>query len=574
MNHSVTAADVIVAELAVLGVQHVVLAPGSRSAPLAFSLQAAVGRGQMRLHVRIDERAAGFTALGLARVAGPVAVVTTSGTAVANLHPAVLEAAHAGVPLIVLSADRPHELRGTGANQTTDQVDIFGSAVRFVADVPAPSGRAGEHSDLRNLLGRAVAAATGARTRRPGPIHLNLAFREPLVPDAADWPSATSVVAGQVPGRVQVDSAAVDHSGHGGAPARSLGRGRHTVVVAGDGAGDDARELAEQGGFPLLAEPSSGARGGPNAIMLYRLLLGRPELGGRVERVVVFGRPTLSRPVSALLARRDVEVVVVAPSSDWPDPARNAAVVTTAVRAEPDPAGADWLARWIAADAAARQAVSGVLDASGLTGPQVARELWSATGPGQVVVVASSNPIRDLDLTAPPWFGDSAAIGPRVVANRGLAGIDGTLSTASGVALGSGGFTRVLIGDLAFLHDLGGLLVGPLEQPPELQVVVVNDDGGGIFSLLEQGAPEYSADFERVFGTPHGADIAALCAGYGVTHEHVTDLSRLRELLMAPPPGRSVIEIRTERHGLRDLHARLRAVVDATLSHDHEHFAG
>ena len=278
--------------------------------------------------MRIDERTAGFLALGLAKASGtPAVVVTTSGTAVANLHPAVLEASHAGVPLVVLSADRPHELRGTGANQTTDQVKLFGSAVRLFAEIPAPERRAGQAAAWRAVAARAVAAARGTLTRDPGPVQVNVAFREPLVPDdgagprdGEPWPEPldgpVTVVTAPAPGEPEV-----------------LPQGPATVVVAGDGAGPAARSLAERAGWPLLAEPSSGARGGANAVGPYRLLLDHPRLGARIERVVVFGRPTLSRPVTALLGRDGVEVVVVPPRPVWPDAAGHAARVVPAVTA-------------------------------------------------------------------------------------------------------------------------------------------------------------------------------------------------------------------------------------------------
>lgn len=584
MNPSEAAAEALVDEIVRRGVRHVVLAPGSRSAPLAFAIVGAAERGDVRLHVRVDERSAAFTAVGLARVGGPVAVMTTSGTAVANLHPAVLEASHSGVPLVLLTADRPHELRGTGANQTTDQVHIFGSAVRFFADVPAPHGRSGEGADLRNLLGRALAAATGARSGDPGPVHLNLAFREPLAPSSSTSDALAShagapagAVAENLEDRRRVD---VHPVGHPASRGLELARDRHTVVVAGDGAGPAARECAEDGGFPLLAEPSSGARSGPNALGPYRLLLGRPGLGERVERVVVFGHATLSRPVGTLLARPDVEVIVVAPGGGaWPDAARNAARVVDAVAVAPGQSDGQWLAAWQHADRLARRAIDDVLDTesltASLTGPVVAREVWAAQRHDAALVVGSSNPVRDLDLAAWPAAKNeevasitegTSPVAPLVLANRGLAGIDGTLSTAAGVSLASGRFTRVLLGDLAFLHDIGGLLVGPLEEAPRLQAVVVNDGGGGIFSLLEQGAATYSAVFERIFGTPHDADLASLCAGYGVRHARVEDLGQLRAALAEPSPGRSVVEVTVDRAGLRDLHHRIRAAVDAALT--------
>lgn len=552
MNPSTSAARTVVAELVRRGVRHVVLAPGSRSAPLAHALAAASARGEVHLHVRIDERVAAFTALGLARVAGPVAVVTTSGTAVANLHPAVLEASHSGVPLLLLTADRPHEVRGTGANQTTDQVRLFGSAVRYFADVPAPYGRPGEVRDLRSLLARAVAAAVGTRSGNPGPVHLDLAFREPLVPDDDAWPD-TSGSADVVADRAEIVPAVLDD-------------GPRTVVVAGDGAGAAARTYAEAAGVPLLAEPSSGARAGANAVGPYRLLLDQPSLGARIERVVVFGHATLSRQVSALLVR-GVEVVVVSGRTpDWIDAGSRAGRVVSAVAPGGTASSGDgeWLASWQRAAKAAQDAVDGVLASGPPTGPAVAALVWAARRPGEALVAGSSNPIRDLDLTAAPVVDAGADVGP-VVANRGLAGIDGTLSTAAGVALASGAPARALVGDLTFLHDIGGLLIGPLEERPDLQIVVVNDDGGGIFGLLEHGDPAHAGRFERVFGTPHGADIGALCAGYGVTHRRVTDLESLRPALAEPVSGRSVLEVPVDRSGLRDLHARIRVAVVAAL---------
>lgn len=587
MSPSVRAARVLLQSLAALGVREVVLAPGSRSAPLAYAAAEAAagvpGAPRIDLHVRVDERSAGFLALGLARGARlsgdprPVAVVTTSGTAVANLHPAVLEAHHSGVPLLLLTADRPHELRGTGANQTTEQVGLL-EPVRLTIDVPAPTGRAGEDRDVRHVAARAVAFATGARTGDPGPVHVNLAFRDPLVPGGEPWPGPSRDGLAEVlrrgaaagappvpPGRAQAASTAPLAPA---ADVRLPADGVPTVVVAGDEAGPLARAVAEANAWPLLAEPSSGARGGPNAVPAYRLLLGEEGIGGAVRRAVVIGRPTLSRPVQALLARADVESLVVAPhGGDWPDAARNA----TQVLAEVPPAlllgrlgegvtapdGQPWLEAWRAAGAAA---LATVLDAArgpqggrphaatatGLTGLAVAAEVAAATGP-DVLVVGSSNPVRDLDLVA-SW--DEP---PAVVANRGLAGIDGTVSTAAGVALALGRPVRAYLGDLTFLHEVGGLLLGPLEREPDVQLVVANDDGGSIFATLEHGELDRAATFERVFGTPHGADLGALCAGYGVRHRRVTTVAELRAALAERVAGRSVVEVVVDRAGRRDL---------------------
>ncbi|WP_448073461.1 2-succinyl-5-enolpyruvyl-6-hydroxy-3-cyclohexene-1-carboxylic-acid synthase [Georgenia yuyongxinii] len=547
----------LVTALVARGVRDVVLAPGSRSAPLAYAVRAAETAGWLRLHVRIDERVAGFVGLGLSRAGAleaggapgrPVAVVTTSGTAVANLHPAVLEAAHAGLPLVVISADRPHEMRGTGANQTTDQVGIFGAAVRYAVDLPAgaPGGPL-----LDQIVTRALAAAQGLRSNDPGPVHLNVALRDPLAP-AAVWrpgppPAARRVVAPPAPPAPEL-----------------LPAGPRTVVVAGDGAGPAARELAEAAAWPLLAEPTSGARAGANAIGPYRLLLAEPALGGAVERVVVVGHPTLSRPVSTLLGRPDVEVVVVAPGGTWPDVAGTAARVVAAVAppAQPTAGSAAWLRRWQTAGAAAQDALDQEIARPGrpldglLLARHVARAAAHAGGPG-VLMAGSSNTVRDLDLVAAPW---DPARQPAAVANRGLAGIDGTIATATGLALGLGRPVRAVMGDLTFLHDAGALLRGTLEDEVDLQVVVLNDGGGGIFATLEHGAPERVEQFERIFGTPQQADLAALAVAYGARHTSVDDAGQLRTVLAEPVRGRSVVEVPVSR---ADLRARRAALADA-----------
>ncbi|MBU4215847.1 MAG: 2-succinyl-5-enolpyruvyl-6-hydroxy-3-cyclohexene-1-carboxylic-acid synthase [Actinobacteria bacterium] len=576
-NPSTNAARALVQALVALGVRDVVLCPGSRSAPLALALADAAGAEppadapRVRLHVRIDERSAAFLALGLARAAEesgelrPVAVVTTSGTAVANLHPAVLEAHHSGVPLLLLTADRPHELRGVGANQTTDQPAMFGPASRLTVDVPAPSGLPGELRDVRQLASRAVAAATGARTGAPGPVHLNLAYRPPLVPTTAPWPEPSTEGLSAVTPRGSFAPDATPYPVAGG-----VRHARHqpTVLLAGDGAGPLARRVAEANSWPLLAEPSSGARGGPNAIAAYRVLLELAELGGAVRRVVVLGRPTLARPVQRLLARDDVEVVVVAPRGrDWTDAGRVAAQVLTEVptrmrSGRPSAADASWLRAWAAADDAAGQAIDEVLDhaeearrrqrrfrsAPRITGPYLARAVARASLPEDVLVMGASSPIRDLDLVA-RWQEP-----PLVLANRGLAGIDGTTSTAAGVALGlPGRRVRALVGDLTFLHDVGGLFVGPAEEVPTLQVVVANDQGGSIFTTLESGEPEFAHSFERVFATPHTVDLGALAEAYGVHHRLVQEAEELDPALAAPAPGLSVVEVRVDRTGRRDL---------------------
>lgn len=536
MNPSTALATVVVDELVRAGVREAVLSPGSRNAPLSFALHEADRAGRLRLHVRIDERTAGFLALGLAKATGlPVPVVTTSGTAAVNLHPAVVEADYSRVPLVVLTADRPEELRGVGANQTIDQVRLYGSSVRFFydlsVDTDAGPGR------WRTLVDRALGHGVD------GPVHLNVAFREPLVPGAAA--AGTDGTDNLAALDAEPEVARVVTGGRRSWGYLPLAAGGRTVVVAGDQAMADARGLAEAGGWPLLAEPSSGHRGGPNAVGTYRLLL--DSFADEVERVVVAGRPTLSRSVTSLLARDDVDVFRLRDDAMTPS--------VTGV-----PAG-DWLDRWRSADAAASAAVDRVLADEPLSGPAVARAVAAAVPPDGLLVAGSSSAVRDLDL-AGPW--DRPSDPPCVLANRGASGIDGTVSTAVGAALGHAGPAYALMGDLTFLHDGTGLVLGPHEPRPDLTVVVVNDDGGGLFTLLEQGAPEHAAIFERVFGTPHGVDLEALCRATSTAYVLSGSPDELRAALDSPR-GIRVVEVRADRSRTRDLHERLRAAATAAL---------
>jgi len=530
-DSSFALARALLARLRRTGVRDVVIAPGSRNAPLAMAVWAAAEAGALRLHTRIDERTAGFLALGLTKVGARAAVITTSGTAVANLHPAVLEAAHAGVGLVVVSADRPARLRGTGANQTTDQVGIFGPLVATY-DVAS------------------VADLDAVPERPDAVVHLNLQLDMPLVPDA---PVAT-----------------VLHEEHGDAPdsgaareGRSLGfdlePGPRTVVVAGDDAGPPARRLAEAAGWPLLAEPSSGARTGDHALRTHRLLLGT-GLGERIERVVVFGRPTLSRPVTRLLERADVEVLVAPGRGVWPVRPPGSVVIDRPAWGADGLDDLAWLEAWRRADRELGRRIDRLLaDQPALTPYAVAATVHAALPAGGLLVVGASSPIRDLDIMARP-----PAVGTRrkVIANRGLAGIDGTVSTAIGAALGRPDSTRslALMGDLTFLHDQTALVLGPDEPRPDLTIVVPNDDGGAIFSMLEQGAPAHAESFERLFGTPHGHDLAGLCAAARVPHLRVASRPELEQALATPNGGIEVVEAVVGRADRRELDLRIRGL--------------
>jgi 2-succinyl-5-enolpyruvyl-6-hydroxy-3-cyclohexene-1-carboxylate synthase len=544
VGNATACARVIIEELVTRGVRDVVLAPGSRSAPLAYECFEADRIGLLRLHVRVDERTAGFLALGLAKGSGaPVAVLTTSGSAPANLHPAVLEAWHAHVPLIVITASRPRSMINTGSNQTADQDQLFGRHVRAFAGL---SDAVPDHRTWRFEMARIMAAATGLRTRTPGPAQLNVEFSEPLLPAEFAWPPPApelSITASRIPSE----------------PMR-LPDGAQTVIVAGDCPPDVGRAIAEdaaRAGIPLLAEPSSNARYGEAALSTYRLLLSSTLAEG-IERVVVFGRPTLSRPISSLLSRDDVELVVVSAYADWIDPGRVASMVTDAVTLG-ESANAGWLDAWREADRLVRARLDKLLAAQPyFTGPALAATLWTALGADDVLFAGSSSPIRDLDLA--PVSGAA----PRVYANRGLSGIDGNVSTAAGIALALERPTHALLGDLTAMHDATGLLVGQLEPQPYLRLVVANDDGGSLFATLEQGEPAHMGAFERLFGTPQGVQFEALAAAAGIAYRRVENAAELDQVLAEPAIRMELVEAVIDRAHRRTLDREITALA-ATL---------
>ena len=547
----------------------VVVSPGSRSQALALAAAALERVGGISVHVRLDERTAGFFALGLGVETGrPAAVVTTSGTAVANLHPAVLEAHHSGVPLIVLSADRPVELRGIGSNQTTVQPGIFGHAVAFVREVEAPRTAldSGARETIRALARQTVAAAAG-HTGQPGPVQLDVAFREPLSAGLGD-----GQVAPVADDEVDLDFAR--RRVHSGLPVAELGPDDDpaTVVIAGHDASPDAERIAWELGAPLLAEVSSGARFGRNLVVAYRDLLRDDAFGGAVRRAVVLGHPTLSREVPALLQRDDVETVVVrGPGADPFDPARasrpDAAttfVSDVRVTGRTRPEHRAWVGRWVAAS----RAVLGAGDA----GPDLdakrssdraernrflrdevalrrrpvdramlAEAVWGATWPHDRLVLGASQIIRVADGRVP---GKKVS----VHANRGLAGIDGTVSTALGIAAAlehssaSVGTTRVLLGDLTFLHDLGAFVTGTEEPRHRLQVVVGNDGGGAIFRGLEVAETTPDEDMRRMMTTPQQVDVERVVTGLGWEYRRAATWGDL-ERVLTDPAERVVIEV-------------------------------
>ena len=645
MNPSTAFGAVLADELARCGLREVVVAPGSRSAPLAMAFDELDRAGRIRLHVRIDERSASFTALGLAKASGrPVAVVCTSGSAAANFHPAVIEADESAIPLLLLTSDRPPELRGTGASQTVDQIKLYGSAVRWYAESGVPERLPGMVGYWRSLACRAWAHAAGALGALPGPVHLNIPLRDPLVPDAPPAaPSAATTSASRpslplpppaLPARPAASGfAAADWPDSldgraDGAPWTRVGGGavvtqplalpwaERGVVVCGDGDYDAAAlvELAELAGWPVLAEPSSGARRGPNALTGYQYLLSSPEFmaAHRPQVIVSAGRPGLSRPQSALLRlARDAastgpgaagvetglatpvrHVVIAQGPGMWADPQRAATDVAAAIRLSGVPERAAtsgrgtgrWVDEWRTADAAATGAALAVLEAwreSELSEPEVARELVTALPESALLWCGNSLSVRDIDLALAP------RTDTRVLASRGASGIDGTFSTAAGAALAHakdhpGAVAFALIGDLSLLHDAPGLSIGPEEPRPDLCVVVVNNDGGGIFEGLEparfgggvSGRPQPGAAepaltvFERTFGTPHGASIEHLAAAFGIPYTLAERPGEIAKAMAATVPGSGprIVEARTGRAPNADLRARMHAAAIGALA--------
>ncbi|MGV0740911.1 2-succinyl-5-enolpyruvyl-6-hydroxy-3-cyclohexene-1-carboxylic-acid synthase [Mycolicibacterium sp. XJ870] len=539
MNPSTAQARVVVDELIRGGVRDVVLCPGSRNAPLAFALSDADRAGRIRLHVRIDERTAGYLAIGLAVAErAPVCIAMTSGTAVANLGPAVVEANYARVPLIVLSANRPYELLGTGANQTFEQMGYFGTQVRANISLglaeEAPERMDALNGQWRSATCRVLVAATGSRTANAGPVQFDIPLREPLVPNTED----KSFPPGRPDGRPWTYTPPVTFD-----QPLDIDITPDTVVIAGHGAGVHPN-LAE---LPTVAEPTAPPAANPLHPLALRLV--------HPQQVIMLGRPTLHRPVSALLADPSVPVYALTTGPRWPDVSGNSQATGTRAVTTGTPSPA-WLRRCAEVNGHAVAAVRDQLKAHPLTtGLHVAAAVADAMRPGDQLVLGASNPVRDAALVG---------LNPqdvKVRSNRGVAGIDGTVSTAIGAALAHEGRTIALIGDLTFVHDSSGLLIGPTEPTPRsLTIVVSNDNGGGIFELLEQGDPRFSDVSSRVFGTPHDVDVGALCRAYHVESRQI-EVDELGAALDEPFVGMRVLEVKADRSSLRALHASIKAAL-------------
>ena len=548
---SVDTACAILSSLDALGVTHVLYCPGSRSAPFAYALEAGSFGGDAR--PVLDERGAGFAAVGLARAGALPAIVVTSGTAVAELAPAVLEASHARLPLLVLSADRPGELRGVGASQATHQSGFFGTHVRASVDLEPQEAS----PSLVGHLTRAVAAACGAPSGTPGPVQINVAFRDPLTPVSCSPGDEAGASFAPRPTRVFAASPV---------PARwedVVGPVAAGLIVAGEGASPRAREWSEASGFPLLVEPASGAWKDGGVVPFEQSLV-CSSLGREVDAVVVTGRPTLSRPIQALLARPDVRVVVVDPHAPWVDISGNASVVVADLEPAREPiraAQAEWAARVREAARDAGERIESLLDSgSGCTMLDLARIVAASTsGP---LVLGASNPVRAFDLAVPSLEG-------RVVhSNRGQAGIDGTIATAVGICLGSGyadeasaaSDERVtaVMGDLTACHDASSLALAA-STGAHLDIVVADDHGGGIFATLEHGRATSPEAYDRWFGLAQSVDYEALAAAYGVAFARAGEPRELEDLLDRPVRGPRLIHAPVER--AEDLYRAIRDVL-------------
>jgi 2-succinyl-5-enolpyruvyl-6-hydroxy-3-cyclohexene-1-carboxylate synthase len=560
-------ARALVDEWARAGVRQACLAPGSRSTPLALAL---AGDDRIRLHVHIDERSAAFFALGIAKASGePAVVLCTSGTAAANFHPAVLEARHSRSPLIVCTADRPPELRDTGAGQTIDQLDLYGSAVRWFHDAGVPVDQPGAGAAWRSIAARAAAEALGPPA---GPVHLNLPFREPLVPtgaplvpapprsDSRPWTATTRPV--RAAGASTVDRLAEF--------VRENPRG---LIVAGWGSNASpatVERFAATAGWPVLADPISGLRRGTHAVSTYEALLRAPGFADRhrPDLVLRVGAAPTSKVLNSWLDP-GVQQVLLDPDDAWLDPGRGA---SERVAVDEDPmlaaltealaprSSSLWPEAWRGAERAARRALDGLLD--GWETPfegRVARDVVDEVPDGTHLLVGSSMPVRDVEAFARP------RAGVRFVANRGVSGIDGFVSTTLGAAAATGDAPTVaLLGDLCLLHDANGLL-GAADRAVDATFVVLDNDGGGIFSFLPQA--ELPEHFEQLFGTPHGVDLVALAALHGLRAECIEkagDLALALEAAMAAGGVRLVI-VPTDRSENVVRHREAWAVVEAAI---------
>lgn len=500
MNTSTALARSVVRQIIEAGITDVVVSPGSRNAPLSLAFNAAATRGLIKIHIRIDERTAAFFALGLIKSTHrPVPIVCTSGTAVANFHPAVLEANHTNTALLVLTADRPAMLRRTGANQTTEQARIFGKAVRYFADIDGP----------------VFPMELPLDSLRFGPVHLNLQFDEPLLPDdSTTWLDEIKVATPSYKSRKSAVKLKVQAS-------------RGVLVIGHDRGGLSVKEVsafAKKLNWPIIAEDPLSF---PDAIAHASIFLTSAQVRSVLvpQAAIVIGRTTLSRSINALVGLAPL-IYVIDPRIATVDSDRSAEKRFTEIPLLDNVmASDDWIAQWRKYSVRCAKLISEI---DGWNEASIARQIGEAIPDGSALFISSSRPIRDIEGFATP------RIGVTTYANRGLAGIDGNISSALGIASGHLQ-TFAVLGDLAFLHDITGLIE---REDINCKFIVINNDGGGIFSTLSQRGIE---GFEKVFGTPHGLDPAAIAQSFGVASKTITSITELKNELAAPIKGVSVV---------------------------------
>lgn len=502
------------------GAEHVVIAPGSRNAPLSWAFAQAEKVGLIKIQVRIDERDAGFLALGIAKVTGkPVPIVVTSGSAVANLLPAIVEAFHSAVPVIVLSADRPASARGKSAPQTINQFGMFGTFVKSQIDV-APNQT--DFTEVSKVIDLSI-------TNRPGPVQVNVQFELPLLPDLEnlDWQPKRPNLKTISKTDLKQKQIAV--------PARG-------VFLVGDNADPESviaiDQISQAIGWPVIWEPTANAHMLQNSIS-HGVVLLQADIAPKVDAVVTFGIVGLSRAILGLLKSVPIHLAIHSASSgsDLPDPVSSAKEIFDCVPNLETKTDPEWLSQWQVLDHKAATAVATALSPDTLTGPSAAQLVWNQTGKDEQLFVAASWPVRHLEAYA------AKRDGLHVFGNRGANGIDGLISTAIGVGIGTSKRTVLLMGDIAFLHDLGGLNLGEEQAAPNLTVVVLDNNGSGIFSQLEQGANEYQEHYEKVFGTPHGKDLWVIAESLGIPAKQVATKTELKFALQSfeKTPGIKVI---------------------------------
>ena len=502
------------------GVEQVVIAPGSRNAPLSWAFAQAEKAGLVKIQVRIDERDAGFLALGIAKATKkPVPVVVTSGSAVANLMPAIVEAFHSAIPVIVLSADRPASARGKSGPQTINQFGLFGTFVKSQVDVAIGSTAA---LDISKVIESTVSG-------RPGPVQVNVQFELPLMPDVKEmeWqpktPSLTAI------SKTECDQKEIEVSGHG-------------IFVVGDNSDPEAVEeinqISQKIGWPIIWEPTANAHMLTNAIS-HGVVLLQADIVPKIDVVVTLGTVGLSRAILGLLKSVPTHLAIhsATAGSDLPDPVSSAKEIFECVPKLTTQLDSEWLSQWQALDSKAAISIATALAPDTLSGPSAAQLVWNQAGEADQLMVAASWPVRHLEAYA------AKRKGLQVFGNRGANGIDGLISTATGLGIGNKKRTILLMGDIAFLHDLGGLNLGEGQDQPNLTVVVLDNNGSGIFSQLEQGANEYQEHYEKVFGTPHGKDLWVIAESLGIPAKQVSTKTELKFALESfeKMPGIKVI---------------------------------